>query len=78
MRWILLDVAIVLVALIGLGLVVLSLWRKVKDLAREVARAGETIGAVTDELAELQALTAERTAPGPSTSATPPVRTRRR
>ena len=78
MRWILLDVLIVLVALVGLGLVVLSLWRKVKDLAREVARAGDTIGAVTAELEQLQSVAAERTTPGPSTSATPPVRTRRR
>ena len=78
MRWILLDVLIVLAALVGLGLVVLSLWRKVKDLAREVARAGETIGAVTAELEQLQAVAAERTAPGPSTAATPPARTRRR
>jgi hypothetical protein len=35
--------------------VLLGLWRKVKELGREVARAGEAIGRATDELAELQA-----------------------
>jgi len=58
--WILLDIALGVLALFGLGLVGLSLWRKVKDLGREVGRAGEAIGRATDELADLQARTPPR------------------
>jgi len=53
--WVLVDVVLGLAALGGLGVVVLGLWRKVKDLGRELTRAGEAIGRATDELAELQA-----------------------
>jgi hypothetical protein len=53
--WILLDVLLGLFALGALALVVLALWRKVKDLGREVARAGDAIGRATDELARVQA-----------------------
>jgi hypothetical protein len=53
--WVVLDVLLVLLAFGGLAAVVLGLWRKVKELGREVARAGEAIGRATDELAELQA-----------------------
>lgn len=55
MLWIVVDVALGLVALVALALVVLGLWRKVKDLGRELSRAGEAIGQATDELAQLQA-----------------------
>jgi hypothetical protein len=54
-RWVLLDLLIGLSALVGLGFVVLGLWRKVKDLSREVGRAGESVGRATDELARLSA-----------------------
>ena len=54
MRWVLLDLLIALLALVGLGFVVLGLWRRVKDLAREVGRAGESVGRATDELARAQ------------------------
>jgi uncharacterized membrane protein len=77
-RWVLLDLLIVLLALGGLALVVLGLWRKVKDLAREVGRAGETVGAATEKLAELQAVTADRVPPGPTTSAVRPELRKRR
>jgi hypothetical protein len=53
--WVIVDVLLALLALGGLGLVVLGLWRRVKDLGREVARAGDAIGKATDQLAELQA-----------------------
>jgi hypothetical protein len=53
--WVIVDVLLALLALGGLGFVVLGLWRKVKDLGREVARAGDAIGKATDQLAELQA-----------------------
>ncbi|MCW2572468.1 MAG: hypothetical protein JWO88_2526 [Frankiales bacterium] len=55
MLWVLLDVLIGLLALAGLGVVLLGLWRKVKDLGREVGRAGEAIGQATQKLADLQA-----------------------
>ena len=55
MRWVLLDLLIGLSALVGLGFVVLGLWRRVKDLSREVGRAGESVGRATDELARLSA-----------------------
>jgi len=53
--WVVLDILLVLAALTGLALVLLGLWRKVKELGREVVRAGEAIGKATDELAQLQA-----------------------
>jgi len=62
--WLLLDVAIGLIALAGLTFVALGLWRQVKDLGREVARAGEAIGRATDDLAELQAKTPPRSTLG--------------
>lgn len=55
MLWVLVDVALGLVALVVLAVVVLGLWRKVKSLGRELNRASEVIGRATDELAELQA-----------------------
>lgn len=54
MRWILLDVALSTAALVLLALVLLSVWRKVKALGREVTRAGDTLGAVTAALDGLQ------------------------
>jgi uncharacterized membrane protein len=53
--WILIDVLLGVLALVALAFVVLGLWRKVKELGREVSRAGEAIGKATDQLAELQA-----------------------
>jgi len=53
--WVVVDILLVLAALAGLGYVVLGLWRKVKELGREVARAGDTIGRATQDLADLQA-----------------------
>ena len=55
MLWVVLDILLVLAALGGLAMVLLGLWRKVKDLGREVARAGEAITRATDQLAEVQA-----------------------
>jgi Sec-independent protein translocase protein TatA len=53
--WVLVDVLLVVAALAVLAVLVLGLWRKVRDLGREVGRAGEAIGRATDQLAELQA-----------------------
>jgi uncharacterized membrane protein len=53
--WLVIDLLLGVLALVGLALVVLNLWRKVKDLAREVSRAGEAVGRATEELSELQA-----------------------
>jgi hypothetical protein len=55
--WVVLDILFVLAAFVGLALVVLTLWRKVKDLGREVTRAGAAIASATDELARVQAET---------------------
>ena len=57
MLWVAVDILIVLSALVALALVLLGLWRKVKDLGREVARAGEAIAQATDDLARVQAET---------------------
>jgi hypothetical protein len=53
--WVVVDILLVLCALAGLAAVVLGLWRKVKELGREVARAGDAIGRATQELANLRA-----------------------
>lgn len=55
MRWLLVDIAVGVVALVGLALLVVNLWRKVKDLGAEVGRAGEAVDRATRELAERQA-----------------------
>jgi hypothetical protein len=55
--WIVVDILLVLGALTGLAFVLLGLWRKVKELGHEVARAGEAIAKATDELARVQAET---------------------
>ena len=60
MAWIVLDVGIGLLAvalLVGVGL---GVWRRVKALSGELARAGEVVGGLTAALSELQ--------PGPRTS----------
>jgi len=54
-RWILIDVALALLAIAGLGLLLLRLWRKVKALSTTVARASDTIGKATEGLAAAQA-----------------------
>ena len=64
MLWVLIDVLLGLAALVGLALVVLGLWRQIKDLGREVARAGDALGRATDDLAALQAKTAARSTLG--------------
>jgi hypothetical protein len=45
--WILLDVALALVALALLSLCALRLWRRVKDLSRTLAAAGDQVAALT-------------------------------
>jgi hypothetical protein len=53
-RWILIDVAIALLALAVLVVLGLALWRQVTSLGRAVGRAGELVGRATDELARVQ------------------------
>jgi hypothetical protein len=53
--WVILDVFLVLLSFVMLGVILLGLWRKVKDLGREVGRAGDAIGRATQDLADLQA-----------------------
>jgi len=66
-RWILLDLAIALVALAVLAMLVLGLWRRVKALSSAVTAAGETIGEATDALAAAQSSgPLGRPGPGPN------------
>ena len=53
--WILLSVAIALIALAGLAVLVLGLWRRVKALSSAVTQAGETVGQATEALEAAQA-----------------------
>lgn len=55
MPFVLLDVAIALLALVVLALVGLLLWRRVQALSRQVGAAGAQVGAATALLADLQA-----------------------
>ena len=64
MAFVLLDVAIGLLALVVLALVGLLLWRRVKALSRLVSAAGTQVGAATALLADLQA--ARPTGPAPT------------
>lgn len=53
-KWILLDVAIALAALVVLAVLVLGLYRKVKALSRAVGEAGDTVAVASDALAAAQ------------------------
>jgi hypothetical protein len=53
--WVLLDVAIGLIAVLGLVMVLLSLWRRVKAFTRAAGEAGDTVGKASDALAAAQA-----------------------
>ncbi len=55
MRWILVDLLLVLLALLVLGLCGLRLWGRVKALGRRVADAGTAVGAASERLAAVQA-----------------------
>ena len=55
MLWVLVDVAIGLMAVLGLALAVLRLWRRAKALTRAVGDAGEAVAAVNERLAAAQA-----------------------
>ena len=54
MRWILVDVVLVLFALAVLAVLALGLWRKVKALSRAVSQAGEQVTRATDALTVAQ------------------------
>ena len=54
MPWLLLDLALVLLGLVALVVVGLRLWRGVKALTREVATAGQVVGAAGEDLSRLQ------------------------
>ena len=55
MPWFLLDLALVVGALILLGLLSLRLWRQVKDLSASVRRASQTLAPATQAMALAQA-----------------------
>lgn len=54
MRWLLLDLLVVLLAIGGLVLACLSLWRQVKALGRQLGQAGERVAQLTAQLALVQ------------------------
>ncbi len=54
MPWIFVDLVLGTAALVGLGVVVLGVWRRVKDLGREVTAASAAIGAATQSLESAQ------------------------
>ncbi len=54
MRWILIDLALALLALGVLAVLGLGLWRKVKALSRTVGEAGKAVATATDALALAQ------------------------
>ena len=54
MKWILIDLAIALLALAVLAVLVLGLWRRVKALGSTVARAGEAVAQASEALAVAQ------------------------
>ena len=55
MVWLLIDVLLGVIAFSVLGMLLLKLWGKVRDLGREVSRASDAIAQATDELARVQA-----------------------
>ena len=55
MLWVLLDVAIGLMAVVGLVVALLSLWRRVKAFTRAAGAAGDAVGTASDALAAAQA-----------------------
>jgi hypothetical protein len=63
MLWVLLWVVLVLAAVVVLGLLGLSLWRKAKALTREIGTASDRLAAVSDSLSDLSAQATAR-APG--------------
>ena len=54
MTWIVLDIALVVLVLTGLGLALLRVWRTLKSLSGQVGRASSLVGTATNELAALQ------------------------
>ena len=54
MGWLLLGIAIALASLVVLALVLLSLWRRTKELGRAVAAAGEAVAVGSEAMAQLQ------------------------
>jgi hypothetical protein len=58
--WILVDVAVALLALLALGLVAFFLYRRTRELARAVGTAGERIAEITSELDAVQSQAASR------------------
>ena len=55
MTWILIDLAIALVALAVLAVLLLGLWKRVKALSRVVGSAGERLATATEALEAAQA-----------------------
>ena len=64
MRWVLLDIALCIAALVVLAAVVLGLWRRVKALGALVSRSSDMIGTASEQLA--RARTADHSRPDPA------------
>ena len=57
MPWVLVDVAIAVLAVLLLVLASVTLWKRLKELFRTAREAGEKVGPATDALAAAQAAT---------------------
>ena len=71
MAWVpygVLVAAVAIASLVLLALVLLSLWRRTKSLMSVVAKAGETVAASTEALAQLQAASPRPAKPVPAPS----------
>ena len=55
MLWVFVDIAIGLLAVLGLALAVLRLWRRTKTFTRAVGEASDAVAAVNERLAAAQA-----------------------
>ena len=55
MLWVLVDVAIGLLAVLGLAVAILRVWRRAKVLTRAVGEAGDAVAVVNERLAAAQA-----------------------
>lgn len=68
MRWLLLDLAIVVVGLVVIAVPLFGLYRRVRALSRRMSAAGATVGTATQALTAAQAtgpLGARGVQPGP-------------
>ena len=60
MLWLILDIAIPLLAVIVLAVLALSLWRRVRALTKQVGEASDAVAVANDALAAAQAAAPRR------------------